>query len=98
MVSQGKFKTADYFSARELRKADYLHNKMVRSSSPRAAAIFERQLKQLFQLAHNRKKQGKDRVNRKVQVETPKGTAEFSNKNVEDFVIDISENFSRPYK
>ncbi|SDI01228.1 hypothetical protein [Alteribacillus bidgolensis] len=98
MASKGKFTAADYLSTRELRKAEYLRNKMLRSPSPRAAAIYEKQLKQLFQLAQNRKKQGKDEVNRKVKVKTPSSTAEFRNRNAEDAARRISGDFSRPKK
>ncbi|MFZ4453456.1 hypothetical protein [Salibacterium aidingense] len=85
----------EHLSPRELKKAEYLCHRMNHASSPREAALYERQLKRLFQYAAQQEK-GNVRANRKVKIETPKGTAEFRNKNVEDFARGISETFSRP--
>ncbi len=98
MAQKRKYNAADYLSARELRKAQYLYNKLVRSSSPRGAAIYEKQLKRLYQLAHDRKKQGKARVNRSVKIESPKGTIALKNKSAEDIAQIVAKASSRPKK
>ncbi|RSL30686.1 hypothetical protein D7Z54_24630 [Salibacterium salarium] len=92
MGFKGEFINTDYLSARELRKAEYLRSKIARSSSPQDVAIYERKLKRLFQLASHQN----NRVNRKVKIKTPTGTATFKSKNVEDFARGVSEVFSRP--